>query len=386
MKWLKSIVFPGASKSGTESGKTTPEQLRENNEQLIAQLRDVVTTAAENDEIWRHFMEIERLLLRSREFDQLTKNLLQEVKNRFRPDLVVLYVGHPEVLERFFPELEIVGEQVEANAWIRPLVLERGRSFFDDEARPKWLDQQAAADLLNDPDAATPMVQSAILVPLTVHELFFGSLLLGSQDAAHYAPSDGTDLLEQLGAKIALCMDNCLAYERVKDLSDRDHLTDLLNFFQIHTVLEREFRRARRSETDLSVLAVELDFVEETGDHLDMGGPVLRHVANLLKQQFPDGNGFIGRQGSHEFLIVMPYATAEEALEVAENLSETIRRSPLKHSNAVILIRPRIGVASLRKDMDHPHDLLDAAMSRLYQAKTGNRVVYGNGLDLQTRL
>ena len=30
---------------------------------------------------------------------------------------------------------------------------------------------------------------------------------------------DSTDLLEQLGIKIALCMENCLGYERMKDLN-----------------------------------------------------------------------------------------------------------------------------------------------------------------------
>jgi len=379
MKWLKSLGLPGIFKSTVEPGQRTPEQLRADNERLIAQLREVVTTAAENEEIWRHFMEIERLLLRSREFEPLTRSLIREIKSRFNPDLVILYLAHPEVLERFFPNLAAAGEQIEEGAWIRPQALPGDRSPADDFTRPCWLGEQAAGALLPADHPPSPAVRSAVLVPLTVHELVFGSLLLGSRDPERYGPSDGTELLEQLGSKIALCMDNCLAYERAKELSDQDHLTGLLNFFQIHTVLEREFRRTRRTESDLAVLVMELDFVEETGDHLDMGGPVLRHVANLLKAQFPDGGGFIGRYGSHEFMIVMPYARPDQALEVAENLSQLIRRSPLHQGNAVVLIRPRVGVAAIDENMSRPHDLLDSAMNRLYQAKAVTRPLGTSG-------
>lgn len=379
MKWLKSLGLPGIFKNTVEPGQRTPEQLRADNERLIAELREVVTTAAENEEIWRHFMEIERLLLRSREFEPLTRSLIREIKGRFSPDLVILYLTHPELLERFFPNLAATGEQIEEGAWIRPWPLAGDRSPTDDFTRPCWLGEAAVGALLPARPAASPAVRSAVLVPLTVHALVFGSLLLGSRDPERYGPNDGTELLEQLGSKIALCMDNCLAYERAKELSDQDHLTGLLNFFQIHTVLEREFRQARRTDSDLAVLVMELDFVEETGDHLDMAGPVLRHVANLLRAQFPDGGGFIGRYGSHEFMIVMPYARPEQAMEVAENLSRLIRRSPLRQGNAVVLIRPRIGVAAIGEHMSRPHDLLDSAMNQLYQAKAATRPTGTNG-------
>ncbi len=372
MKWLKSIAIAGRVNGERPPGNGSTADLETENRWLREQLRRVVETAAENEAIWRHFLEIERLLFRTREFRGLVNSLLSEVRSRFVPDLVVLYLAHGEIIERYFPELDPGGLELDEGAWIClrqphfPAVL--GERW----STPRCLDELECRKVLSGvcPHQNEEAVRSAVMIPISIHELVFGALLLGSRDADYYRPDDGTELLEQLGTKIALCMENCLAYERVKDLSDCDHITGLLNFFQIHTVLEREFRRAKRLDIDLAAMIVDLDFVEEAGGHLDLAGPVLRHVATLLRHCFPEGRGFIGRRASHEFMLVMPYASEEEAGSVARALSDLIRRTPLKQDNTVILVQPRIGLASLDSSMGRAHDLIDAAVNRLYRAKT----------------
>jgi diguanylate cyclase (GGDEF)-like protein len=351
----------------------------EENRLLRQELERLVRTAAANEKIWRHMVEIERVLFRTREFDRLASELLKEIRARFDVDGVALIITHPDVVDRFFPQLLNGGG-------CRSLLNEGGTcvlALTENPSRQELMDKATSPVLLRGEEALRPIlahlpsfpeefapVGSAALVPLTVHDLSYGFLLLASADPDHYRPGDGTELLEQMGVKIALCMDNCLAYERVKDLSDRDGPTGLLNFFQIHNVLEREFRRARRRHTDLSVLAVDLEFVDEGAEHEDMVDPVLRHVGELMRSTFPDGDGFIGRYGSVEFLVVCPYADEKEAHTLAVKLHELIRRSPLRHRRTVILIKPRIGTATLTPAMHKPHELLDAAHKALCVLKT----------------
>lgn len=351
----------------------------EENRLLRRELERLVRTAAANEKIWRHMVEIERVLFRTREFDGLASELLKEIRARFDVDGVALIITHPDVVDRFFPQLLNGGGG-------RSLQNDGGTCILaltDPSARRELLERVADPVLLQGEEALRALlaqmpslpegfcpIGSAALVPLTIHELSYGFLLLACSDPDHYRPGDGTELLAQMGVKIALCMDNCLAYERVKDLSDRDAPTGLLNFFQIHNVLEREFRRARRLGTALSLLAVDLEFVDEAAEHEDMVDPVLRHVGELLRTTFPDGDGFIGRYGSVEFLVVCPYADEIEARTLASNLSELIRRSPLKRPKTVILIKPRIGTATLTPVMEKAHELLDAAQRTLCLLKT----------------
>lgn len=365
-------------REGTGEGSRSADILEENR-LLRLELERLIRTAAVNEKIWRHMVEIERVLFRTREFDRLASELLREIRARFDVDGVALIITHPDVVDRFFPQLLNGGGcrsmQNEAGTCILALTDHPTRRELMEKVTEPVLFQgegelRALLAHVPSPSPGFSPIGSAALVPLTIHDLSYGFLLLASSDPNHYRPGDGTELLAQMGVKIALCMDNCLAYERVKDLSDRDAPTGLLNFFQIHNVLEREFRRARRLGTALSLLALDLEFVDEGAEHEDMVDPVLRHVGELLRKTFPDGDGFIGRYGSVEFLVVCPYADETEAHTVASTLHDLIRRSPLRRPRTLILIKPRIGAATLTPQMQKAHELLDAAQRALCMLKT----------------
>jgi diguanylate cyclase (GGDEF)-like protein len=344
-------------------------ELQTENTQLKAQLAQVVATASANEKIWRHFIEIERILFRTLQLDQLAEELLQELKNRFQPDRVILFLCHPDLVERFFPGISTESEPTGEGTWILPLPVETGHELLGASPRPLLLTLENA-DLLAPflPQTASPL-RSGVVIPLGIHELLFGGVLLGSLDAERYHPDAGTDLLEQLGIKIALCMENCLSYERVKDFAVQDPLTGLLNFFQIHTVLEREFRKARRLNSALSVMLIEPRFFHQCSDHFDLGNEVLKHVANLLHEILPQDEIVLGRYGSDEFLVLLPNVQKQETEEVLPYLSQTIRKSPFLHENTAILIQTLIGVGSLDEHTKRAQDIIDTAYSELCRLK-----------------
>jgi diguanylate cyclase (GGDEF)-like protein len=370
MEYVESPPDLDESQSRQTDISTVVDELRNENEELRKQLEDVVATAASNERIWRHFAEIERILFRTRQLDLLVDELLKEIKARFRPDHVILLVSHPDVLERFFPDISETSLPIAEGTWVLPLPVDVAETFCGDSVRPLLLSPDKMGDLLPFLPQEVSAVQSGVFIPLRIRQIPFGGLFLGSIDADHYRPKDGTDLLEQLGIKIVLCMDNCLTYERVKDFAIQDPLTGLLNFFQIHTVLEREFRKARRLNEPLSVLMIDLSFYHDMDDYLEeTGNDILKHVTALLREILPKGDSVLGRYGSDEFLVILPNVQEEEAREVVPYLGQRIRKSPFVHRNTAILIQTIIGVGTLKEYMRRSQDLLDDAYTELCRLK-----------------
>ncbi len=335
---------------------------------LIRQMAQMASTAASNERIWRHFADIERALFRTRDLNRLVEDLLREIRDRFELDQVVLLLCHPDLRESFFPELSNEGTSLARGNWILPFPSDICASFCQKNPRPVLADSEDLQELLSFFPKAFASVQSGVFIPLSVHGILFGGLLLGSGDPKRYQPNDATDLLEHLGIKIALCMDNCLAYDRVRNFGTTDTVTGLLNYFEIHSILEREFRRTRRKGTPLSVLAIDLNFVHEHGP-FNMANEVLKHSASLLQAILPAEETFLARYGSSEFLAVLPGVPESEAAEVVPYLTQMIRKAPFKHQNTVILIQSVMGVGSSQEGMSCPQDLLDMAYSDLHRKK-----------------
>ncbi len=356
-----------ASSEGVADENGDSQRLRRENEALRTQLVEVLANASENEKIWRHFAAVERILFRTRELDRLIEELLREIKERFRTGLLVLYLSHPEALERFFHGEAETSSLIGAQTWISPLDGESGRALFGPSLKPVLfsIETNGYPPICSD---GSHTLRSGALIPLKIGEVLFGALLFGSPDPGRYHPEDGTDLLEQLGVNIALSMDNCLTYEKVRDFSVKDQLTGLLNFFQIHTVLDKEFRKARRSGSALSVLVVDLNFVHDW-DEFESGMEVLKHAARLLEGILPGEECFMGRYGSDEFLIVLPGVPETEAREVAPYISSTMRKSPYRDGNTAILITTAIGVGALNEGAAGAQDLVDAACAELCAVK-----------------
>lgn len=360
------LQVPAPSKAvADENGDI--QRLRMENEALRKQLGEVLANASENEKIWRHFAAVERILFRTRDLDRLIEELLREIKERFQAGLLVLYLSHPEALERFFQGEAGTSSLIDAKTWISPLDGESGHALFGPALKPMLFstERNGYLQMLSESDDT---LRSCALIPLKIGEVLFGALLLGSPDPGRYHPEDGTDLLEQLGINIALSMDNCLTYEKVRDFAVKDQLTGLFNFFQIHTVLEKEFRKARRSGSALSVLVVDLNFVQDW-EEFENGMEVLKHAARLLEEILPNEDCFMGRYGSDEFLIVLPGVPEAEAREVMPYISSTMRKSPYRDGNTAILITAAIGVGTLNERAAGAQDLVDTAYAELCAVK-----------------
>ena len=163
-------------------GREAPELLREN-EALRKELVAVLANALENEKIWRHFAAIERVLFRTRDMERLVDELLSEIKERFETGLLVLFLSHPEVLERFFQGESPMSIEKSPRTWISPLDGESAQPLFGPMLKPILFasDRNGYPSLLSE---CGNTLRSGALIPMKIGDILFGALLLGSRFAA----------------------------------------------------------------------------------------------------------------------------------------------------------------------------------------------------------
>lgn len=113
--------------------------------------------------------------------------------------------------------------------------------------------------------------------------------------------------------------------ERLREMTERDPLTNTYNRRHLYAILERESERARRYGTALSVVMFDIDHfktVNDTHGHLE-GDRVLVRIAEIVQQELRSVD-LLARYGGEEFLIVAPGIDRPRAVVLAERLRTLI--------------------------------------------------------------
>lgn len=135
----------------------------------------------------------------------------------------------------------------------------------------------------------------------------------------------GDPYLETAARLIASSASTATVFEYLLEQSFHDPLTGLLNRMGILELLEREAARARRNNTELSVLFLDLDRFKEINDlhgHA-VGDGVLRTIAGQLSSGLRASDA-VGRIGGDEFLVVLPETDLRAARRIGRRLSRLV--------------------------------------------------------------
>jgi diguanylate cyclase (GGDEF)-like protein/PAS domain S-box-containing protein len=162
----------------------------------------------------------------------------------------------------------------------------------------------------------------------------------------------------------------------LRRLASRDSLTGCFNrraFFELAGEL---FAQARQGHTALCCLMVDIDHFKQFNDNHGhaVGDQVIQVVARSLAAGLRQTD-VLGRYGGEEFCIVLPGATPQEALAVAERMRVDIEanaRGAIRGSE-VSPIRASFGLAVLSLNARSIEDLIDQADQALYSSKQAGR-------------
>jgi diguanylate cyclase (GGDEF)-like protein len=154
----------------------------------------------------------------------------------------------------------------------------------------------------------------------------------------------------------------------------RDSLTGLFNHSATTDLLELEIERARRNNTPLSVVMIDIDHFKTVNDNYghSAGDAVLRDLARLLQQRLRRSD-VIGRYGGEEFLLILPNTPGLAAAQLIDAIR--ISFSALRHSSADgdVHVTFSAGIAQLPPHEDTPIQLVQSADKALYRAKRAGR-------------
>lgn len=171
--------------------------------------------------------------------------------------------------------------------------------------------------------------------------------------------------------------------ETVKDalnkMAHTDALTNIHNARYLHDQLLIEMESAKRYQTPLACLMIDIDdfkAINDTYGH-PFGDVVLADIAKILRQSVRQID-IVGRLGGEEFLVVMPHTATASAVPVAERIRQAVQHWPFPINGKNVSVTISLGVAAFPVDkIMNKSDLLKTADDALYEAKrTGkNRTV-----------
>jgi diguanylate cyclase (GGDEF)-like protein/PAS domain S-box-containing protein len=151
-----------------------------------------------------------------------------------------------------------------------------------------------------------------------------------------------------------------------------DALTGMYNRRYMDDALQRELLRSHRDDYPVSVLMLDIDHFKDFNDTYghDAGDQVLVALGNLLHTNIRQSD-VACRFGGEEFVVILPKAGGDDALNRAERLREdfgNLRIGPEGLSATI-----SIGLAVYPRDGASVDELLRAADQALYTAKAAGR-------------
>ena len=152
---------------------------------------------------------------------------------------------------------------------------------------------------------------------------------------------------------VQLVLARVKAQLRVKHMADElrriatvDVLTGVANRRRFEEVLEREWRRARRSGDPLSLLMIDVDHFKAFNDHQGhpAGDACLRAVAQALVAASVRPGDLVARYGGEEFTILLPQTPRDGAEHVALGVLHAVQALDIAHAASPSAARVSVSV------------------------------------------
>ena len=167
---------------------------------------------------------------------------------------------------------------------------------------------------------------------------------------------------------------HCAAEKRLDFIAHHDSLTGLPNRLQLQLRLEHGIAWARRHDSRLAVLFIDIDRFKEINDTLghDAGDQVLAQFAQRLRQCVREVDT-VARQGGDEFIVLLAeLRSAHDAQQVADKIIAAIA-VPFTVQGQALEVAASVGVAVYPDDEIDLEHLVEKADLAMYAAKQRGR-------------
>ncbi len=208
---------------------------------------------------------------------------------------------------------------------------------------------------------------SAYVTPLSSKQQPLGFLYVDSEEL-NYFTAERKEIVNIFAKTISACLFLDRLNTELKTLNIADEETGIMRFEHCLPYLKENFHRSMRMNESYSFLILD---IEKYSNLLAMYGldtvkTVLQEAAGRVKLQLRKYDT-ICRFGADEFLVSLPAVKREDALKVAQKITQTFGDSPF--SKQQLDIRVAIGIATFPDNAQSFNGLLTAVKNALYEAK-----------------
>jgi GAF domain-containing protein len=203
-------------------------------------------------------------------------------------------------------------------------------------------------------------------VPLIFNDVPYGVLVLVERERERQFTPAEIELAEALAEQAAVAIEHARLYRLSEQRAITDGLTGLKNHRYFYERLSQEIARARRYDTPVSLLMVDIDdFKAFNDDHGHVAGDeVLRAVAGILHSALRRDIDIAARYGGEEFAVILPNTPMDGAADsqlsmpvpsgeaAEEGRDPLLDPAPGNHDGAVVVaerVRERFERASLAR-------------------------------------
>ncbi|MCJ7765372.1 MAG: GGDEF domain-containing protein, partial [Thiovulaceae bacterium] len=166
---------------------------------------------------------------------------------------------------------------------------------------------------------------------------------------------------------------------KLRELSNRDHLTDLYNRRKLQEVFPQKMENASKKESYFCFFLLDIDYFKQYNDEYghQKGDEALRNIADILKTTLRRNNDIVFRVGGEEFGGIILGRSKEAIKERLDTVQRDIRGANIEHktSKAASYLSVSLGAV-----ISHPFEVchcfdeqFSTADNALYTCKESGR-------------
>ena len=122
------------------------------------------------------------------------------------------------------------------------------------------------------------------------------------------------------------------------DTTFEDKLTGLFNRRFFNLMISEEIRRAKRAQTNLSIVIIEIDCFAEYAEHYGVaeGDQCIASIAKILHKTASRGGEFITRFDGAQFALIAPNVQTNEAIAFMSKMISLVSKANIKHDFTLV--------------------------------------------------